>query len=46
MEVSTLDTRVRALTAQERTVALLAAVFGAPRCSLACLGLYGILAYT
>ena len=45
MEVSTLDARVRALTMQERTVALLAAVFGLAALLLACLGLYGILAY-
>ena len=45
MEVSTLEARVRALTGQERTVALLAAVFGATALLVACLGLYGILAY-
>jgi predicted permease len=45
MEVSTLDARVRALTGQERTVAVLAAVFGAAALLVACLGLYGILAY-
>ncbi len=45
MEVSTLETRVRSLTVHERTVALLSAVFGAAALLLACLGLYGILAY-
>jgi predicted permease len=46
LEVSTLATRVRALTAQERSVALLAAAFGVAALFLACLGLYGTMAYS
>jgi predicted permease len=45
LEVTTLATRVRALTAQERSVALLAAAFGVAALFLACLGLYGTMAY-
>ena len=45
LEVATMATRVRALTAQERSVALLAAAFGVAALFLACLGLYGTMAY-
>jgi predicted permease len=45
LEVTSMTTRVRALTAQERSVALLAAAFGVAALFLACLGLYGTMAY-
>jgi predicted permease len=46
LEVTTMATRVRALTAQERSVALLAVAFGVAALFLACLGLYGTMAYS
>jgi len=45
IEMTTLDARVRGLTAPERSVAVLATVFGAAALLLACLGLYGTMSY-
>jgi predicted permease len=45
IEVTTLDARVRGLTALERSVSLLATAFGLVALVLACLGLYGTMSY-
>jgi predicted permease len=46
LEVTTMATRVQALTAPERSVALLATAFAVAALFLACLGLYGTMAYS